>query len=208
MRKVRTPRKNVTLKYADLKNKYEHICECLIKDEKFETLIFFKMGVELRARQSELVEITFKQIDLANLKVHGLIDSKIRKVIPAVSISKELGELIEKYMYGADDEKLFKKPVDFYKDHIKESTGDGNFTIFIMRHMGIMFSTERIEDILFKYRNELKRLNFEIVHTSGLGWISIRTDYQNYSNPIKQFNTPEEMEAYIVSQIAAENQEK
>lgn len=64
------------------------------------------------------------------------------------------------------------------------------------------------ETILKKYQTELPSLKFEITWTSRLGWIAIRTDYQNCGNPIKQFKTPEEMEDYIVSQIEAEKLDK
>ena len=53
------------------------------------------------------------------------------------------------------------------------------------------------EEIMRKYSKELEGAEFEIIHTQRLGWIYIATEYYNYSNLIKQFLTPQEMEEYI-----------
>lgn len=55
----------------------------------------------------------------------------------------------------------------------------------------------KFEDVLQKYEKELLDSEFEIIQTPRLGWISIMTEYFSYSDPIVQFDTPEELEAFI-----------
>ena len=120
----------------DLKSYYDRTCKCLLEDNKIEELIFFKMGVELKARQNELAAITFKQVDLDNFVVTNMESFKEGKIYPSKNISKELGSLIKNHLSGADDEKIFKRPVAYYKARIRESNGDNNFSNHMMRHIG------------------------------------------------------------------------
>ena len=120
----------------DLRAYYDRTCKCLLEDNKIEELIFFKMGVELAARQDELAAITFKQVDLDNLAVTGIESFKERKIYPSKNISKELGDLIKNHLNGSEDEKLFKKPPVYYKSRIRKSNGDNNFSNHMMRHIG------------------------------------------------------------------------
>lgn len=53
------------------------------------------------------------------------------------------------------------------------------------------------QEVLERYSKELEGAEFEIIHTPKLGWIYIVTEYYNYSDPIKQFLTPQEMEEFI-----------
>ena len=120
----------------DLKSYYDKTCKCLLEDNKIEELIFFKMGVELKARQNELAAITFKQVDLDNLVVTNIESFKEGKIYPFKNISKELGNLIKNHLIGSNDEKLFKRPATYYKARIRESNGDNNFSNHMMRHIG------------------------------------------------------------------------
>lgn len=120
----------------DLRAYYDRTCKCLLEDNKIEELIFFKMGVELAARQDELAAITFKQVDLDNLVVTDIESFKERKIYPSKNISKELGNLIKNHLNGSEDEKLFKRPATYYKVRIRESNGDNNFSNHMMRHIG------------------------------------------------------------------------
>ena len=120
----------------DLKDYYDRTCRCLLEDNKIEELIFFKMCVELAARQNELAAITFKQVDLDNLVVTDIESFKEGKIYPPKNISKELGGLIKNHLSGFNDEKLFKKSTDVYKRSIRESNGDEKFLLHIMRHIG------------------------------------------------------------------------
>ena len=115
---------------------YDRTCKCLLEDNKIEELIFFKMGVELKARQDELAAITFKQVDLDNLIVTGIESFKEGRIYPSKNISKEIGDLIKNHLSGSEDEKLFRKPVTYYKVRIRESNGDENYSNHMMRHIG------------------------------------------------------------------------
>ena len=41
--------------YEFSKMYYDWVCKCLTEDEKFEELLFFKLGVDLMVRQKELI---------------------------------------------------------------------------------------------------------------------------------------------------------
>lgn len=53
------------------------------------------------------------------------------------------------------------------------------------------------QEVLDKYSKQLQSAEFEIIHIPRLGWIYIATEYYNYSDPIKHFLTPQEMEEFI-----------
>jgi len=57
-----------------------------------------------------------------------------------------------------------------------------------------------MENILAKYESRLKAADYEVICTPKLGWIILRTDYRNYSNPIIQIHSPEELEDYILNE--------
>ena len=57
-----------------------------------------------------------------------------------------------------------------------------------------------MEEILKKYEDMLEDANYEVIYTKKLGWVIIRTDYERYSDPIKQIQEPAELEEYILSQ--------
>ena len=120
----------------ELRTYYDRTCKCLLEDNKIEELIFFKMGVELKARQNELIAITFKQVDLDNLVVTDMESFKEGKIYLSKNISKEIGNLIKNHLTGSEDEKLFKRPATYYKVRIRESNGDNNFLNHMMRHIG------------------------------------------------------------------------
>lgn len=56
-----------------------------------------------------------------------------------------------------------------------------------------------MKSVLQKYEMTLKNMDFEVLQTQKLGWIILRTDYMNYSNPIIQIHSSEELEKYILS---------
>lgn len=59
-----------------------------------------------------------------------------------------------------------------------------------------------MEEILKQYENVLKDMDFEVIRTPKLGWIILRTDYMNYSNPVIQLHSPEELKTYIELQMS------
>ena len=56
-----------------------------------------------------------------------------------------------------------------------------------------------MKSVLKKYEMTLKDMDFEVLQTQKLGWIILRTDYMNYSNPIIQIHSSEELEKYILN---------
>lgn len=56
-----------------------------------------------------------------------------------------------------------------------------------------------MEHLLKKYEHLLKDKDFEVICTPKLSWIILRTDYMNYSNPVIQIDTPEQLENYILN---------
>ena len=56
-----------------------------------------------------------------------------------------------------------------------------------------------MKSVLQKYEMTLKNMDFEVLQTQKLGWIILRTDYMNYSNPIIQIHSSEELEKYNLS---------
>ena len=56
-----------------------------------------------------------------------------------------------------------------------------------------------MENVLKKYETELRNMDFEVLQTPKLSWIILRTDYMNYSNPVIQLHSPEELESYILN---------
>lgn len=58
-----------------------------------------------------------------------------------------------------------------------------------------------MEEILKKYEDLLQDADYEVICTKKLGWVIIRTDYEAYSDPIKQIQEPAELEEYILSQM-------
>ena len=56
-----------------------------------------------------------------------------------------------------------------------------------------------MENVLKKYETELRNMDFEVLQTPRLSWIILRTDYMNYSNPVIQLHSPEELEHYILN---------
>ena len=203
MRKVRDTKDDTYLGYDEAKKRYEHICECLIKEKRYEVLIFVKIWMEALVTQADLLKMTFKQVDILNLKVYDIKDRFTRKPISYVNISTELGELIKEHLAGTAEDKLFMKPLHWYRRAIQKASGENADLNQVILIMGCKLRINKMEALLFKYGDELKHLKFR-VHTFGFGWMIIRNDYQNYSDPIKFVNVPEEMEDYIVSQIAAE----
>ena len=59
-----------------------------------------------------------------------------------------------------------------------------------------------MEEILKQYEDALKNMDFEVLCTPKLGWIILRTDYMNYSNPVIQLHSPEELAKYIELQMS------
>lgn len=57
------------------------------------------------------------------------------------------------------------------------------------------------EDILLKYKPYAKQLDYDIVWTPRLGWIAIALDFKSYSEPVRQFSTPEELARFIETRI-------
>lgn len=57
------------------------------------------------------------------------------------------------------------------------------------------------EKVVEQYHEQLKEQEFEIIKTPRLGWIAIMTEYMNYSDSIRQFRSPIEMETFIKERI-------
>lgn len=56
-----------------------------------------------------------------------------------------------------------------------------------------------MEEIIAKYYKILNNANYEVIKTNKLGWIIVRIDYEQYSNPIVKLNNPQELEEYILN---------
>ena len=66
--------------YEFAKMYYDWVCKCLVEDEKYEELAFFKLSVDLMVRQKELVNIKYSQIAFPYIK-----DIQIMKIYPNMS---------------------------------------------------------------------------------------------------------------------------
>ena len=126
--------------YEFAKMYYEWVCKCLVVDEKYEELAFFKLGIDLMIRQKELINIKYSQIYFPYVK-----DIQIMKIYPNMStpmyykpkeISRDTYDLLNK-LWSKDKDKIFDKPVQTYVKSIKESIGDTNFDGCYMRNLGI-----------------------------------------------------------------------
>ena len=126
--------------YEFAKMYYDWVCKCLVEDEKYEELAFFKLSVDLMVRQKELVNIKYSQISFPYVK-----DIQIMKIYPNMStpmyydpkeISRDTYDLLNK-IWSKDRDKIFDKPVQTYVKSIKESIGDTNFDGCYMRNLGI-----------------------------------------------------------------------
>lgn len=126
--------------YEFSKMYYNWVCECLAKDEKFEELAFFKLGVDLAVRQKELIEIKYSQIDFPYVN-----DIEVKKITenmtapsyyPSREISRDTYDLLNVVGNDEDLGRIFKKSSQEYIDSIRESIGDGHFNGHYMRKLG------------------------------------------------------------------------
>ena len=126
--------------YEFSKMYYDWVCKCLTEDEKFEELLFFKLGVDLMVRQKELMSIKYSQVEFPYVKNIQVL--KINPDMPQPTyyqpreISRDTYDLLNK-IWSKDRDKIFDKPIQTYVKSIKESIGDTNFNGCYMRNLGI-----------------------------------------------------------------------
>lgn len=126
--------------YEFAKMYYNWVCECLTKDEKFEELVFFKLGVDLAVRQKELIDIKFSQVEFTCVK-----DIEVKKMSPNIThpayypprdITRATYNLLKKLQNDSDSDKIFNKSSQDYIASIIESIGDGTFNGHMLRRLG------------------------------------------------------------------------
>lgn len=126
--------------YEFAKMYYNWACDCLTKDEKFEELAFFKLGVDLAVRQKELIEIKFSQIDFPYVN-----DIEVKKMSPNIvhpsyypprEISRDTYDLLNTLWDDGNLGKIFNKSSQDYIASIIESIGDGTFNGHMFRKLG------------------------------------------------------------------------
>ena len=117
--------------------------KCLIEDEKYEELAFFRLGIDLLIRQSELINLTFEQFDFPYVK-----DIRIMKPINgALPKTTYQPKTITINTYDAVNKiskdgkaRLFDKPAQYYVDSIRKSNGDMYFNGHMMRSLGLLMT--------------------------------------------------------------------
>ena len=129
---------NIERAYEFANMYYDWVCDCLTKDEKYEELVFFKLGVDLAVRQSELIDINFNQIEfpyVTNIEV-----KKLNMIRPSYYEPKEISSdtyvLLMDTLYDENKDKIFNKSLSDYIISIMESIGDENFNGHMMRKLG------------------------------------------------------------------------
>lgn len=126
--------------YEFSKMYYNWVCECLTKDEKFEELAFFKLGVDLAVRQKELVDIKYSQIDfpyINDIEVKKITENMtVPSYYPPREISRDTYDLLNTIWNDGDLGRIFNKSSQEYIESIRESIGDGNFNGHYMRGLG------------------------------------------------------------------------
>lgn len=153
---------NKTNRAYDFSKMYhDWVCKCLIEDEKFEELIFFKLDIDLVIRHKEITNIKLSQINFPYVK--NIKINKIRKTLKEITdangcidyeyviakpsyyqpkkISKDTYNYIKLY-FGKQNE-LFSKSSQYYISSIAKSIGDSNFSGHILRKLGIVLKFEK-----------------------------------------------------------------
>ena len=135
--------------YEFSKMYYDWVCKCLTEDEKFEELLFFKLGVDLMVRQKELMSIKYSQVEFPYVK--GI---QVLKINPNMSqptyyqpreISRDTYDLLNA-VCDKDKDKIFDKPTQRYVESIIKSIGDGNFNALYLRKLGMMLKFNQLQE--------------------------------------------------------------
>ena len=143
--------------YEFSKMYYDWVCKCLTEDEKFEELLFFKLGVDLMVRQKELMSIKYSQIEFPYLK-----NIQVFKINPNMSqptyyqpreISRDTYDLLN-VVCDKDKDKIFDKPTQRYVRSIIKSIGDGNFNALYLRKLGMIMKCNELKEKQKKRSNK------------------------------------------------------
>ena len=136
---------------------YDWVCKCLTEDEKFEELLFFKLGVDLMVRQKELMSIKYSQIEFPYVK-----NIQVLKINPNMSqptyyqpreISRDTYDLLN-VVCDKDKDKIFDKPTQRYVRSIIKSIGDGNFNALYLRKLGMILKCNELKEKQKKRSNK------------------------------------------------------
>ena len=143
--------------YEFSKTYYDWVCKCLTEDEKFEELLFFKLGVDLMVRQKELMSIKYSQIEFPYVK-----NIQVLKINPNMSqptyyqpreISRDTYDLLN-VVCDKDKDKIFDKPTQRYVRSIIKSIGDGNFNALYLRKLGMILKCNELKEKQKKRSNK------------------------------------------------------
>ena len=143
--------------YEFSKMYYDWVCKCLTEDEKFEELLFFKLGVDLMVRQKELMSIKYSQIEFPYVK-----NIQVLKINPNMSqptyyqpreISRDTYDLLN-VVCDKDKDKIFDKPTQKYVRSIIKSIGDGNFNALYLRKLGMILKCNELKEKQKKRSNK------------------------------------------------------
>ena len=135
--------------YEFSKMYYDWVCKCLTEDEKFEELLFFKLGVDLMVRQKELMSIKYSQVEFPYVKNIQVL--KINPNMPQPTyyqprkISRDTYDLLN-VVCDKDKDKIFDKSAQRYVESIIKSIGDGNFNALYLRKLGIIMKWNELKE--------------------------------------------------------------
>ena len=135
--------------YEFSKMYYDWVCKCLTEDEKFEELLFFKLGVDLMVRQKELMSIKYSQVEFPYVKNIQVL--KINPDMPQPTyyqpreISRGTYDLLN-VVCDKDKDKIFDKPAQKYVESIVKSIGDGNFNALYLRKLGMIIKWNELKE--------------------------------------------------------------
>ncbi len=130
--------------YEYNKNYYDWTVKCLKEDDKYEELAFFMLGVDLMIRQSELMALTFDQLEFPFVKNIKIMKATLNdKKYEARIINVETYEVV-RGLQDTGKTKIFDKPSSYYIDSIQKSNGDRYFNGHIMRGIGLSMRLEAI----------------------------------------------------------------
>ena len=133
-----------TKKIKFAKMYYQYVCDCLTEDKLWEELALFKLGADVYVRQNELLSITYSQIDFPMVRKVPILKiykgQKRQYYYNDIRISEDTYRSIIDIWYqdSSEDDRIFKRPMEYYIKRIQSSTGDNQFSHHMMRHIGAM----------------------------------------------------------------------
>lgn len=133
---------------------YKWVCDCLTKDEMWEELALFKLGVNTAVRQMELLTITYSQIEFPIIKKIPILKRYKNQTTQYyhndIIISDDTFDTINRIWNNQLDpnEKIFKHNMNYYVKRIAESIGDSRFNGMVMRSIGVCLLVNRCKTII------------------------------------------------------------